>query len=319
MAPAPRGTVGAGGMGMPAIRGGRRRRPAHRLGVTLALGAALILALARTIAAESVEPPPDAPVPRVTLDALPLGVPLARLDEQARSRAEAVLGTSVFAQRVSGLRTRSREPVFRFLLDHPHFAAALARALRLGQYRVTLLEDGYWGDDRRGARGHIRTLYADDERRLFHLEGSYETRGIPTMKGQMLVLLEFRHDASPDGVTQADVSVSGHLRLDTPLVGAVAQLATAVARPVVERAVERKVRRFFGTVARVSRWAYDEPEQMWAAIEGHPEVPQDATLAAFRQILLADRPPAWLDDGFRLLPPEEETRREPAAVGVTSP
>ena len=26
---------------------------------------------------------------------------------------------------------------------------------------------------------------------------------------------------------------------------------------------------------------------MWAAIEGHPEVPQDATLAAFREILLA--------------------------------
>jgi hypothetical protein len=147
----------------------------------------------------------------------------------------------------------------------------------------------------------------------------YEARGLPTMKGQMLVLLEFRHEAGSDGVTQVDVSVSGHLRLDSPLVGTVAQLATAVARPVVERAVERKVRRFFGTVARVSRWAYDEPEQMWAAIEGHPEVPQDATLAAFRQILLADRPPAWLDDGFRLLPREEEARREPAAVGATSP
>ena len=115
-----------------------------------------------------------------------------------------------------------------------------------------------------------------------------------------------------------DASVTGHVRLDTPLVGAVAQLATAVARPAVERAVERKVRRFFGTVARVSRWAYDEPEQMWAAIEGHPEVPQDATLAAFRQILLADRPPAWLDDGFRLLP-VEEARREAAEAGATSP
>jgi hypothetical protein len=305
-------------MGMPAIRGWPRRRSAHRLGLALALGAAVSVAIARTIAAESVEPPADAPVPRVTLDALPLRLPLARLDEQARGRAEAVLGTSIFAQRVSGLRARSREPVFRFLLDHPHFAAALARALRLGQYRVTLRDDGYWGDDRRGARGHIRTLYADEERRLFHLEGSYEARGMPAMKGQMLVLLEFRHEAGADGDTQLDASVTGHVRLDTPLVGAVAQLATAVARPAVERAVERKVRRFLGTVARVSRWAYDEPEQMWAAIEGHPEVPQDATLAAFRQILLADRPPAWLDDGFRLLP-VEEARREAAEAGATSP
>jgi hypothetical protein len=43
--------------------------------MTLALGVALTLAIARTIAAESVEPPPDGPVPRVTLDALPLASP----------------------------------------------------------------------------------------------------------------------------------------------------------------------------------------------------------------------------------------------------
>jgi hypothetical protein len=287
-------------MGMLAMWGRPRGRSGYRLGPALALGAGV------------------ATVPRVTLDALPLGVPLARLDESARGRAEAVLGTSLFAQRVSGLRARSREPVFRFLLDHPHFAAALARALRLGQYRVTLREDGYWGDDRRGARGKVRTLYADDERRLFHLEGSYEARAMPAIKGQMLVLLEFRHEEGPDGATHVDASVTGHVRLDTPLVGVVAQLATAVARPAVERAVERKVRRFFGTVARVSRWAYDEPEQIWAAIEGHPEVPQDATLVAFREILLADRPPAWLDDGFRLLA-TEGARREPAETGATSP
>jgi hypothetical protein len=115
------------------------------------------------------------------------------------------------------------------------------------------------------------------------------------------VLIEFQHEDDPAGGTRVEASVAGHVRLDTPLVGPVAQLATALARPTVERAAERKVRRFFGTVARVSRWAYDQPEQLWAAIEGHPEVPQDATLAAFQQILLADRPPAWVREPFRLL------------------
>ena len=62
------------------------------------------------------------------------------------------------------------------------------------------------------------------------------------------------------------------------------------------------MRRFFSTVARVSRWAYDEPEKMWAALEGHPEVPQDATLAAFREILLAGRPPLWASEPFFLVP-----------------
>jgi hypothetical protein len=269
-------------------------------------------------AAERIEPPPDSSAPIVTLDALPLRVPLARLGDQARGRAEAVLGTSLFAHRVTGLRARSREPIFRFLLDHPHFAAAVARALRLGRYQVDARDDGYWGDDSRGARGMIRVLYADEGRRLYHLEGTYEGRGLPAIQGRMLVLIEFQHEDDPAGGTRVEASVTGHVRLDTPLVGAVAQLATTLARSTVERAVERKVRRFFGTVARVSRWAYDQPEQFWAALEGHPEVPQDATLAAFQQILLADRPPAWVSEPFRLLPAAARAP-EPGEAAPTSP
>jgi hypothetical protein len=283
-----------------------RRGPASpgRIRVALAiLSVATLGIVPRGGGAEPVEAPPDPRVPQVTLDALPLGVPLERLGDEARGRVQAVLGASVFSHRVSGLQAKSREPVFRFLLDHPDFAAAVARALRLGQYHVERRDDGYWGDDSRGARGMIRVLYADEGRRLFHLEGTYEGRGVPTIQGRMLVLLEFQHDEDPTGGTRVETSVTGHVALDTPLVGAVAQLAATLARPVVERAVERKVRRFFTTVARVSRWAYDQPDQLWAALEGHPEVPQDATLAAFRDILLAGRPPAWASEGYRLLPP----------------
>ncbi|HEY7602176.1 MAG TPA: hypothetical protein VIB60_06690, partial [Methylomirabilota bacterium] len=197
---------------------------------------------------------------------------------------------------------RSREPVFRFLLDHLDFATAVARALRLGQYVATPLDDGYWGDDRRGARGRIRVLHAEEGRRLFHLEGTYEGRGLPVIKGQMLVLIEFQHLEDAGGETQVETSLTGHVRLDTPLVGALAQLMATVARPTLERAAERKVRRFFSTVARVSRWAYDEPEKVWAALESNPAVPQDATLAEFREILLAGRPPIWASEPFSLIP-----------------
>lgn len=272
-----------------------------RLGLALLAVAALVIA-PRGGGAEPIESPRDPSGPIVTLDALPLGVPLARLDDEARGRAEAVLGTSLFSQRVTGLRGRSREAVFRFLLDHPDFAAAVARALRLGKYQVEARDDGFWGDDSRGARGMIRVLYADEGRHLYHLEGMYEARGLPTIQGRMLVMIEFQHEDDPAGGTRVEASVTGHMRLDTPLMGAVAQLATTLARPTVERAVERKVRRFFATVARVSRWAHDEPEEVWAALEGHPEIPQNATLAAFQQILLAGRPPAWASEPFRLLP-----------------
>lgn len=120
----------------------------------------------------------------VTLDALPLGVPLTRLRDEARSRAETVLEGSLFSHRVSGLRSRSREPIFTFLLDHPDFAAAVARALRLGKYQVEARDGGYWGDDTRGARGLMRVLYADAGRRLMHLDGMYEGRGLPTIRGR---------------------------------------------------------------------------------------------------------------------------------------
>jgi hypothetical protein len=254
----------------------------------------------------------------VTLDALPLGVPFARLGESARGRAEAVLGSSFFAHRITGLRARSREPVFRFLLDHLDFATAVARALRLGQYVATPLDDGYWGDDRRGARGRIRVLHAEEGRRLFHLEGTYEGRGLPVIKGQMLVLIEFQHLEDTGGETQVETSLTGHVRLDTPLVGGLAQLMATVARPTLERAAERKVRRFFSTVARVSRWAYDEPEKVWAALESNPAVPQDATLAAFREILLAGRPPIWASEPFSLIPAGTTKVASPEAE-ATSP
>jgi hypothetical protein len=288
-----------------------------RLGLALLAVAALAIS-PRGVDAEPVEPEPSGPI--VTLDALPLGVPFASLDEEARGRAEAVLGTSLFSHRVTGLRARSREPIFRFLLDHPDFAAAVARALRLGKYQVEARDDGFWGDDSRGARGMIRVLYADEGRRLYHLEGMYEARGLPTIQGRMLVMIEFQHEDDPAGGTRVEASVTGHMRLDTPVMGAVAQLVTTLARPAVERAVERKVRRFFATVARVSRWAHDEPEEFWAALEGHPEISQHATLAAFREILLAGRPPAWASEPFRLIPVTvQDLEPEEAEPTSTSP
>jgi hypothetical protein len=287
-------------------------------GALALLGVALFLVAPRGVGAEAPEPPADPRVPMVTLDALPLGVPLTRLGDEARSRAETVLEGSLFSHRVSGLRSRSREPIFTFLLDHPDFAAAVARALRLGKYQVEARDGGYWGDDTRGARGLMRVLYADAGRRLMHLDGMYEGRGLPTIRGQMLLLVEFDHQDDPKGGTRVEVSITGHVRLDTPLVGPVALLATTLARPAVERAVDRKVRRFFDTVARVSRWAHDQPQEFWAALDGHPEIRQDATLVAFREILLDGQPPVWAREAYYVLP-AAALEIEPAEDEPTSP
>lgn len=268
----------------------------------LGLAAGLVLAAGQVRAdRDDSEPVPDR---AVTLDLLPLEVPLGALSPAALGRAQAVLGASIFAHRVEGIRYRSREEIFRFLLDHPDFAAAVARAARVGEYRLTRTEEGYWGDDARGAVGEIRLLHADPGRRLFHLQGRYEKRLLPAIEGQLLILFEFSHRLSPLGDTVTENRLTGHLRLDTPILGTLAGIVATLTRPLVERAVERKVRRFFRTVARVSGWAYDDPEGLAALLDGHPEVPQDETLEAFRRLLLAHRLPPWAE-GLRLVPPEE--------------
>ena len=241
-------------------------------------------------------------VPFRTLEPIPLGVATATLSEPSRTRAEAVLARTVFAHQVAGLRHRSRPDVFEFLLDRPDFAGSVARALRLGRYRLLPVEDGYWADDGRGASGVIRVLHAEAGRRLYHLEGRYDARGLPVITGQLLVLLEYRHEQPVDEPSTLDADVTGHLRLDSPIIGLLAETVATLTRPLVERAVERKVRRFFGTVARLSRWAHDEPETLAAALRGHPEVPPGPTLDAFLALLVAGRPPAWAAAGFHLLP-----------------
>jgi hypothetical protein len=134
----------------------------------------------------------------------------------------------------------------------------------------------------------------------------------------MLLLVEFDHQDDPNGGTRVEVSITGHVRVDTPLVGPVALLATTLARPAVERAVDRKVRRFFDTVARVSRWAHDQPQEFWAALDGHPEIRQDATLVAFREILLDGQPPVWAGQAYHVLP-AGALGLEPAEDEPTSP
>jgi hypothetical protein len=267
----------------------------RRLLATLIVSGLVVLA-ARGDAAPD-DPPP---VPVVTLDVLPLAVPLGQLGASERIRAESVLSHAIFAQRVSDIRFPSREAVYRFLLDYPDFAASVARALRVGQYRVTSMEDGYWGDDGRGATGMVRLLYADANRRLYHLEGRYERRLVPTIEGQLLVLLEFHHVSDEAGTSFVEQSLTGHVRIDTPLIGAVAQVVGALSRSLVERTVEAKVRRFFATVARVSRWAYEEPEQVATALEDHPDVERGPTLTTFLALLREGLPPGWAHGPFRL-------------------
>src|SRR5262245_40690753 len=84
-----RDTVADGAHAMPVSSADRRIRPRTSgrsliRGALALVGTALLLVAPRAGGAEAPEPPPDPRVPMVTLDALPLGVPLTRLGDEAR-------------------------------------------------------------------------------------------------------------------------------------------------------------------------------------------------------------------------------------------
>jgi hypothetical protein len=229
---------------------------------------------------------------------------LTILPESLTTEAVALIGDvvsrSVFSHRVAGITYRSRKEVFHFLIDHPEFAAEVARIFRVGEYRLIRAPEGYWGDDLRGAKGLIRVLHADELRRLYYLEGSYSPKLLPSIKGRLLVLIETRHLDGVDGKSYAETQLTGYLALDQ----LIPEILATITRPIATAAVERKVKRLFQTIARVSQHAYDDPEGFYETLARHAELPHDM-LASFRQILLTHRLPPWAEGKqFRLLPEE---------------
>ncbi len=272
--------------------------------------AALMLLLAVTAAAESPRPedeaPTDTPVtpvpppPAGEISLAPGGrlIPWERLDEDAFALARDVVTEALVFREVDGIAFRSRKEVYDYLIRHMDFAAAVARILREGKYRVRRSAEGFEAEDGRGAHGFLKPLYDDGDRRVFYLQGRYDPPILPSIAGRLVLVLDTTHTRAPDGEHYAEMRVAGYLRLDSLL----AEVIATVAQTFSEAIVARKVKRFFRHVAGVSRRAYDDPEGLIEELGRHPELEAER-VAEFRQVLLAHRPPAWAESiPFRLAP-----------------
>jgi hypothetical protein len=196
-------------------------------------------------------------------------VPLDRIPPPTQERVRDVVDHAVFERAVRGLSFRSHESVFLYFLDHPDFAAAVARALRVAQYRVEQRSAStYWGDDARGAKGLLEVVYADPRKRVVYAQGTYETRWLPTIHGRIVLMLEFEHTTRPDGHSYVTNDVKGYLRVDNRFLDALARLVG----PIVVGAVDRKVARTAGIAAKVSERAYDDPQGFLQALRESPEI-----------------------------------------------
>ncbi len=209
-------------------------------------------------------------------------IPWDRLVAENSGLVRDVVTRPLVAREVNGITYRSRADIFQYLLDHPDFAASMARAIKVGRYRVTPVPGGYEADDGRGVRGLMKPVYADGHRRIYYLAGRYDPPIFPAMTGRAVLVLDAQHVTGADGGSRAEVNVVGFLKVDSVL----ARILAGILRDFTQAAVERKVRRFFRHMEKVSVRAYDDPAGLAAEIQGRPELPP-GRVAEFSRLLLA--------------------------------
>jgi hypothetical protein len=218
------------------------------------------------------------------LPATQRGVDWSLLTPDDQRLVRPVIATSQIAREVDDIVYPTRREIWEYLLDHPDFAADVARILREGKYRIRRVADHYEAEDGRGVRAVMRPLYAANGLRVFYLEGSFDSKWLPTLYGRAILVLDSDYIRSQTGTPLASVALNGHLRIDNALFGALMVLA----RDFSEKTFDRRVRRFFRHVERVNRRATEDPEGLVALLAASRDVNRQR-LAEFRRILLPPR------------------------------
>lgn len=175
---------------------------------------------------------------------------------------------------VSGLKVNASLTLYEFLLARPDITASLARALGQAKYRVSPDgENGYRGDDGKGAKGYFVLVEQGEGRRVFFARGTYDKPLLPTIAGRLVLILEY--GTNGPGGPALENRVQGFVRIDTPIVGTLARIG----RPLVRRAMEKKVRHLFEKVARLlDTAAGDPPGALRRLAEDGSTSPEDVEL-----------------------------------------
>jgi hypothetical protein len=200
------------------------------------------------------------------------------VEDQVREIRERPL----LAHAVSGLKVNASLTLYEFLLARPDLTASLARALGQAKYRVSPDGgNGFRGDDGKGAKGYFVLVEQGEGRRVFFARGTYDKPLLPTIAGRLVLILEY--GANGPAGPGLENRVQGFVRIDTPIVGTLARIG----RPLVRRAMDKKVRQLFEKVARLLDTATgDPPEALRRLAEEGPHPPEDLEL--LRRLLDAE-------------------------------
>ena len=186
-----------------------------------------------------------------------------------RARLERLSESAAVSARVDTEPFVTRREIFDYLLDHPDFASHVARALRLGRYKIWKTPEGMYLDDGWGATGHFAVIHSAARQRVMYARGAYRHAIMPAINGEAVVMIEYATTPTGDGRDRVRATVSGFVKLDS----ATLTLAMKVVAPIAQKKADLEARRLMRTFARVSRFIDENPTDVYERLRQRPDVP----------------------------------------------
>lgn len=217
---------------------------------------------------------PMAPGVATALD-LPGSIPAPERSRLARVAAGAAIATRVDVEPFLASRD-----VFEYLLDHLPFTTQVIQSLRFARLRIWQTPEGLAIDEGWGTTGWLRVVYAADGRRVIYTRGQHQEALLPTIHGEILLIIDYHYVPGTQSREQVKTNVTGFIKLDSRILSG----AITLARPIVQQKADREARGLVKLLAKVSRAVWDDPAGVYAKLSERSDVSR-AELAEFRALL----------------------------------
>lgn len=213
-----------------------------------------------------------------------LTFPVERVDPAWICRLQPIVQNYTTESKVGPIRTALSESMYRHLLDHPPFTAALIRRLNLGRYESEVRGTGrFWGDDGEGTKGIVQLVYEDLDSRIYYLEGSHESRLLPHVTGKAVVFLRTGVMREPNSHEAIESTLVAYTKLDNWFLAGV----VALLHPLVDKIVKGRLQKGVETVNRLGVAMRQDPQRVLTEAANPPPLPEEQ-VAFLRNALSPD-------------------------------
>jgi len=222
-----------------------------------------------------------------------LRFPVELISPDWTCQLQQIIESNTTVTRVGPIRVALSEPLYRYLLSEPPFAAALIRRLGLGSYHSQPWgEDRFWGDDGEGTKGFVQLVYQDAESRIYLLDGSHEGRLLPHMTGKAVVFLRMAVVRDQQGNDDMDSTIVAYTKLDNRFLSGLVSFL----HPLIRGLVTSKLQKGVETVHRLGVIMRQQPSRVLREAEQDPPLPEQHVMVLKRMLA------AQLNSGRSLSP-----------------